>query len=912
MNLTGPSIHYCPLHGPIQQGPMAHGSVMSKWAVRHPVWALVTWIVLLVVIGAAAKATAGKFNDSFVLPGAQSTIAQDLLERLPASSNPHASVTVVWQAKTGSVTDPAIQAAIAPTLGKLAALDATACVAGPYGRNYGTQCPTLHPRSVRQTITNAINTQFTKYTGLPASDIAKIGPLLQQLAPLGRTNPKDLGALAAELPTLAALAKNPSWNWSQWAQVTATQWAKVPGVSPAAAKELADGFALLDSLSKLPQATLSALAKSKSPALQAAAERIPAQVSALERDWASAQSTVASIMAAADAADAAGSQVAADHSIAYATVNLNTNAPSAATVSQIYDIVRTASTSAITVGAQGSILEGAGAEQTNSDAVGLLAAILILLIAFGSIIAAGLPIFVAITGLIGGQLAIVIAAHFMSVATFAPTLAAMIGLGVGIDYALFILNRFRQGLQEGLEPHAAASKAVGTAGRAVLFAGSTVIVALLGMFVLGIGFFNGLAVAAGLAVLLVMASALWFLPALLSLLGTHALGLRLPWARRLKPADPHTSSWNAYGRLLQRAPLIPIIVVLVLIGFLAAPALKMTTGFPDDGTQKVGTPLRTGFDLMAKGFGAGVNGPFFVAIQDSRVNNVQGLGQAITALQSTPGVARTLPTAAMLPLLTYDTSIFGDNGTVTSVIVYPTTDPQSPETAALLTRIRNTTATQLKAAHGVDIYVGGSQAVSTDFTSVLNKALPIFLILVIGLGFIALVLLFHSLVIPLTAAITSLLSFAAALGITVAVFQNGFADTLLGVTGTGPILPFLPLMVFAILFGLSMDYQVFLVSRMKESWEHSHDSSLSVRLGLAGSGRVVVIAASIMTFVFGAFIPTPNDTIKLFGVALASAVVIDAFLVRLILVPSLMSLLGRANWWMPAWLGKVVPTITLD
>ncbi len=472
---------------------------------------------------------------------------------------------------------------------------------------------------------------------------------------------------------------------------------------------------------------------------------------------------------------------------------------------------------------------------------------------------------------------------------------------------------FRLGGGSGQEPKDAALTAVGTAGKAVAFAGSTVIVALLGMFVLGITFFNGLALAAATTVLMVMLSALWMLPALLSLLGRHSLGLRLPWARHPKEFDPEASRWSGYGRLLQRKPLIPALLALVIIGVLAWPARWMDLGFPDDGSDAPGSVSRVGFDLMAEGFGEGVNGPFFVAVETDKPKDLKALEKVIRDLEKTPGVAQTIPSSGMMPLLQHETSLFGGKGDrITSVIVQPSTSPTSDKTSELLRDIRDTTAPKIEETTKAKIYVGGTQAVSEDFTTVLQSALPLFLLLVIGLGFLALTLLFHSLLVPLTAAVTSLLSFAGALGVTVAVFQLGIADSVLGVTGTGPILPFLPIMVFAILFGLSMDYQVFLVSRMRETWDATKDNADSVRLGLAGSGRVVVVAATIMTSVFLSFVPTPIDTIKLFGVALASAVLIDAFIVRLVLVPSLMSMFGRANWWMPRWLDRILPTITLE
>jgi RND superfamily putative drug exporter len=356
-----------------------------------------------------------------------------------------------------------------------------------------------------------------------------------------------------------------------------------------------------------------------------------------------------------------------------------------------------------------------------------------------------------------------------------------------------------------------------------------------------------------------------------------------------------------------------MLVSLVVIAALAWPALQLRQGFPDDSSQAPGSPLRIGYDLMAEGFGPGTSAPFAVAVQTSTPGDFDGLQQAIEALQGTSGIARTMPDTAMLPLLRLDPAYFGGpDKNVAAVIAYPTTSGEDPATAQTLDVLRNTTAPTLARQHDVNIYIGGTQAVSEDFTTVLAHALPVFLLLVVGLGFLALLLLFRSLLIPLTAAITSLLSFAGALGVTVAVFQFGWLDSVLGVSGTGPILPFLPIMVFAILFGLSMDYQVFLVSRMREEWEHTGDNADAVRIGLAGSGRVVVAAASIMTAVFLAFVPTPITAIKLFGVSLAAAVLIDAFIVRLVLVPSAMTLFGRANWWIPRWLGRILPTITLE
>jgi RND superfamily putative drug exporter len=622
------------------------------------------------------------------------------------------------------------------------------------------------------------------------------------------------------------------------------------------------------------------------------------------------------------------SSISPDQTVAYATVSFVTDengelSVSTADAKAILDGVKALNNEELAVGAQGQVLDFAGQEPPSSEAIGLLVAIIILLIAFGSIVAAGMPIVVALVGLTMGQMFVLVVANFLDVATFAPTLAAMIGLGVGIDYALFVMNRYRQAVLHGRAPKDAAMEAVQTAGRAVLFAGSTVIIALLGLFVLGINFFNGLAVAAAVTVLMVMLSALWMLPALLSLLGAKALAWRLPWGKKpgaLK-GHPEGRAWAHYGRFLQKQPIIPALLALAVVIVLAIPMLSLRQGFADDSGKPEGSPARIAYDLRAEGFGPGVNGPFLVVADLSEATSPEAYGQIIAGLAQTEGVAGTSPSAEVLPILGKLSQAAAENAqaegaaepqTIQAIAVYPTTSPQDEATTELLERLRTETNPALQESTGAKLYVGGTQAITSDFTTVLQDALPLFLAIVVGLGFLALVLLFHSLVVPLTAAITSMLSFAAAMGITVAVFQWGWFMDLLGIPGTGPIFPFLPIMVFAILFGLSMDYQVFLVSRMQEEWIHTRDNKAAVRRGLAGSGRVVVIAAAIMASVFLAFVPSTNATIKLFGIALASAVIIDAFIVRLVLVPSLMSMLGKANWWLPGWLDRLLPKIHIE
>jgi RND superfamily putative drug exporter len=332
----------------------------------------------------------------------------------------------------------------------------------------------------------------------------------------------------------------------------------------------------------------------------------------------------------------------------------------------------------------------------------------------------------------------------------------------------------------------------------------------------------------------------------------------------------------------------------------ALPVTALREGFPDDSGKPEGSPARVAYDLLSDGFGAGINGPFVVAVETGTPGDAEALGALTDAISADPGVAAAIP----FPL--------AEDSTVTAMQVVPTTGPQEAATTELLDRLRGSVIPDVTDTVDVHAYVGGTQAITADFTAVLADAMPLFLLVVIGLGFIALVVLFRSVVVPLTGAITSLLSLAAAMGVTVAVFQWGWLTDITGVTGTGPILPYVPIMVFAILFGLSMDYQVFLVSRMHEEWAHTGDNRKAVRRGLAGSGPVVAIAAAIMFSVFAAFAPATTATIKIFGIALSSAVLFDAFIVRLIIVPSVMYQLGKLNWWLPGWLDRLLPSISVE
>ena len=823
---------------------------LSRWAVRRPWWALAAWAVLVVVIGVLGTAFKGTLNDSFSLPDTDSLRAQELLEQLPATQESAATsvtATVIWspEAEGASAVDAASAAVMLPVLTEISTLPGVDCVTNPFDKT-GKGLGTACPKVENPTI------------------------------------PTNLPPAQAEAVKAALLA---------------TQQALSP-VSP-------DGHV--------------------------------------------AKSTITF----AGAGD--GTDVPVD------------------TTERIIELVRTTNADTpLVVGASGQVLQFAGQEPPSSEGIGMLVALVILLIAFGSLLAAGLPLVTAGFGVSLGGLLLLFFARFGDIATFAPTLAAMIGLGVGIDYSLFVINRFRQAVHAGHDPKDAAMESVNTSGRAVVFAAATVIIALLGLFVMGIDFFKGLALAASGTVLLVMLSAVWLLPALLSLLGDKAVTpvsgllskpgrgrigvlvvfgllwvlfavgsltnasasvgakiagvvvpavvllavvLLAPWfyrrTRHYKQDQhwhPEGGGWARYARLLQRRPIIPAVLAVGVVLVLAIPALSLRLGFPDDSGTAPGSYSRIAYDLTSEGFGPGANGPFFVAVQLPEKGDVEGLGAIVGALEKTEGVAKVVPSTAMLPLYS---QVLADS-TVTAVQVQPATGPQDEATDQLLDRLRTQTLPPVTSATGSQAYVGGTTAIIADFSSVMAKAMPLFLALVVGLGFLMLLVLFRSPVVSLTAVVTSLLSFAASTGITVAVFQWGWLNDLLGVTGTGPIFPFLPVMVFAILFGLAMDYQVFLVSRMQEEWTRSRDNEVAVRRGLAGSGRVVLMAALIMASVFAAFIPTPNNTIKLFGIALASAVLIDALLIRLVFVPSFMSILGNANWWLPRWLDKILPHFAVE
>jgi RND superfamily putative drug exporter len=595
--------------------------------------------------------------------------------------------------------------------------------------------------------------------------------------------------------------------------------------------------------------------------------------------------------------------VSKDGEIAYATVQFDVTNDKLNNdeAKKIIKISQATQTDGLQVELGGQPIEEARSEeeQDSSFMIGLLAAVVILLITFGSVVAMGLPLITALFALGVGLGLVTLGTHVVDTAEFAPQLALMIGLGVGIDYALFILTRFRNGLDEGLEPRPAAIAAIDTAGRAVLFAGITVIIALMGMFLLEINFLYGVAVAAALAVLMTMIAALTLLPALLSIVGHRINRLRIPGYGRHAGVDD-AGWWYRWSNEVQRRPKLAAILSGALLIALCIPTLSLRIGSNDAGTDPAGTTTREAYDLLAEGFGPGFNGPFSMVAALPAPGEDEGLQVLRKELESAEGVASV-------------TAITLNEAENTGVFqLYPTTSPQSADTTKLLDHIRNDVIPPIEAKTGAQLHVGGITAIFEDFGDAISEKLPLFIGVVVLLSALLLMIVFRSILVPLKAILMNLLSIGAAFGIIVAVFQWGWGASIIGVDGTGPIISFFPIFLFSIVFGLSMDYEVFLMSRIHEEWEHTHDATKSVTRGLALTGRVITAAAAIMVTVFASFMLGEDRIIKLFGLGLASAVFVDAVIIRSVLVPALMQLFGKRAWWFPDWLDRILPRIHVE
>jgi putative drug exporter of the RND superfamily len=596
--------------------------------------------------------------------------------------------------------------------------------------------------------------------------------------------------------------------------------------------------------------------------------------------------------------------VSEDGRIAYATVQFDVAGPDldTAEAKRVMETAQDAAGDGLQIELGGSPIEEVRGEEEEgfSEAVGLLAAIVVLLLTFGSVVAMGLPIVTALFALGVGVSFITLGTHVFNTADFAPQLAFMIGLGVGVDYALFILTRFRNGLAEGFEPRQAAIAAIDTAGRAVLFAGITVIIALLGMMLLGLSFLYGVAVAAALAVFFTMISALTLLPALLTIVGRRVDRLRIPGLGRGKRSIDEGSWWQRWSARIQRRPWTAALLSGALLLALCIPTLSLRLGTNDAGTDPEGTTTRQAYDLLAEGFGPGFNGPFVLAAALPEKGDDEALQELRTELKGEEGVEAVTDVT------------LNPNETVGVFQLYPTTSPQSEDTTQLLDRIRGDVIPPIEESTGAQLHVGGVNAIFEDFGTAIADKLPLFIGVVVLLSALLLMIVFRSVWVPVKAVLMNLLSIGAAFGLIVAVFQWGWGASLIGVDSTGPIISFFPIFLFSIVFGLSMDYEVFLMSRIHEEWEHTKDASEAVTRGLALTGRVITAAAAIMVTVFAAFMLGEDRIIKLFGLGLAAAVFIDAVIIRSVLVPAIMQLLGARAWWFPDWLDRLLPRLHVE
>ncbi|MDV7218729.1 MMPL family transporter [Streptomyces prunicolor] len=598
-------------------------------------------------------------------------------------------------------------------------------------------------------------------------------------------------------------------------------------------------------------------------------------------------------------------RISADGRTAYATVTFAHQAEDI-DKSQAQAVVRAAKaveTDGLQVESGGSAIALTEASSGHTaEIVGVAVAALVLFLAFGSLAASLLPIGTALVSVGTAYAAIVLLGHAMTVADFAPMLGMLIGLGVGIDYALFIVTRHRRGLKRGLSVTEAVTNAVVTTGRAVVFAGATVCIALLGMLILRLGFLNGVAIAASLTVVLTVAASVTLLPALLSFIGPRALSRRE--RRRLAEHGPQpelptglAARWSAF---VERHPKLLGALALVVITVLALPTLALHLGTSDQGNDPKSSTTRQAYDLLAGGFGPGVNGPLTLVTKIGSAEDKLTLDNLDATLRTTEGVASVTP-------VTYDAG-----GSTGYFSVVPDSAPQSQKTSDLVDRLRTEVLPRAETGTSLDIHVGGVTASYDDFAEVIVGKLPLFVGVVISLGCVLLLLAFRSVGIPLKAAAMNVAAVAAAFGVVVAIFQWGWGSEFLGLGRAGPIEPFLPVIMVSVLFGLSMDYQVFLVSRMYEEWLETGDNRRAVRVGLAETSRVINSAAVIMISVFLAFVLSGDRVIAMFGIALASAVALDAFVLRTLLVPALMHLLGGANWWLPRGLDRVLPRISIE
>ncbi len=582
--------------------------------------------------------------------------------------------------------------------------------------------------------------------------------------------------------------------------------------------------------------------------------------------------------------------LADDGRTAYSTVTLDGTGIDPEAVHAIIAEAQTAAQQGLQVELGGDVVrEAAESAGGAAEGAGILAALVILVFLFGSLLAATLPLLTAVFA-VGSTLGLlVLASHLFTVPDYTAPVMMLVGLGVGIDYALLIFSRYRSELRHGVERQRAAEIALDTAGRSVLFAGCTVVIALLGLLALGLGALQGMALGVTLTVLMTMLAAVTLLPALLTLFGRRIERSVLKHAAKARrtPGD----GWRKLAGIVQRRPWTPLLLGVTALVVLCLPALDLRLGFADAGTDDPAKTTRKAYDLLAQGFGPGSNGPLIVVTEGDRAA-ADALNRTLATHDGVAAVTPPQPSA---------------DGAILTMLVFPTSAPQDEATNRLVGTLRDSTLPTVAAETNATYLVGGSTAAAVDFADAVSSRLPIFVLVVVGLSALLLLAVFRSVLIPLKAAVLNLLSIGAALGVITLVFQEGWFGA-----QPGPIEAFVPVMIFAIVFGLSMDYEVFLISRIHEEWRRTGDPVQAVREGLANTGSVITAAAAIMIVVFGAFLLSPDRMLQQFGLGLATAVLVDALLIRCVVVPAVLRLFGRHAWWLPRRLDRVLPTIALE
>ncbi len=596
-------------------------------------------------------------------------------------------------------------------------------------------------------------------------------------------------------------------------------------------------------------------------------------------------------------------EVSKDRTTAFATVNYDKRANLLAdkTGQPVLNAINAIKVPGLHVAAGGQVIEQAeGFNIGPATSVGVIAALVILLLTFGSLLAAGMPLFTAGLGLITGIAFVGLATHITSMSNVAPELAIMIGLGVGVDYALFIVTRFKENYTRNGDVTASVVQAMDTSGRAILLAGTTVIIALLGMFATGVNFMYGLSIASVLAVLLVLAASLTVLPALLSAFGHKVVRPgRSARRREARGEAPRASAWRRWSLIVQSRPWPLAAASLLIMLLFLVPLFGMRLDSSDAGNDPAGTSTYRAFNLLSDGFGQGFNGPLLIAAEMSDPAQASQLASLRDTLVRTPGiVAVTAPRVS-------------PSGKVAVMEAYPTSAPQAAATTNLVQHLRGDVLPRFRQAFGRRPEVGGFTAGSIDFSNVLAGKLPLFIGIVVVLSALLLFVIFRSLIIPLQAALMNLLSIGGALGATVLVFQDGFLSGPLGIS-RGPVEPWIPVLMFAVVFGLSMDYEVFLISRVREEWVRHRDATRAVADGIAFTGKVISAAAAIMVCVFLSFMLGDERSIKEFGFGLAAAVFLDALVVRCVMLPAVLELLGQATWRLPAGIDRRLPHIRIE